>query len=185
MSCPCLDHEAEGVPVKVRFCWLTNPPFPPLRTALFTPPVTGIRSENVQPLAQLPTLVPADQVYALDQRSGQPQSSLGRPSVILYYKCPVLHRCGLSFHRLCCEAMPDKTSIADLSAQSSVGPEATEAEEAEAEPKAPWLVCGHGHGRGRGSERGWRCHGASIPLLTASTSLYQGSTARECRGPSQ
>ena len=30
LSCPCLDHEAESVPVNVRFCWRNEPSSPPL-----------------------------------------------------------------------------------------------------------------------------------------------------------
>ena len=34
LSCPCLDHEAESVPVKVRFCWcVERPPFFPLKNS--------------------------------------------------------------------------------------------------------------------------------------------------------
>ena len=31
VSCPCLGHEAESVPVNVRFCWRYEPPPPPLK----------------------------------------------------------------------------------------------------------------------------------------------------------
>ena len=31
VSCPCLDHEAESVPVKVRFCWRYEPSPLPLQ----------------------------------------------------------------------------------------------------------------------------------------------------------
>ena len=43
VSCPCPDHEAEGVPVNVRFCWRYEPLFcPPFRTALLCcPPMTS------------------------------------------------------------------------------------------------------------------------------------------------
>ena len=47
LSRPCLDHEAEGVPVNVRFCWRYAPPPPfPLRTALLPPPPLPPRPSN-------------------------------------------------------------------------------------------------------------------------------------------